>query len=226
VRTLGIETSTSQTSVALLESGQLVLARAHLRPKQSAERLLPLIAELLAEAGWPRASLDRIGVSVGPGSFTGLRVGMACAQGLSLGLGIPLLGVTSLQAMARAVPEAIPGLRCAILDARRGEVFAAAHQPGPRAVQALAPEALPAAGAQALLSEKLAAPIVWVGSGLSLLNLPASFSSPETEEPGAGAVGLLAEELEPGEGPPLPVYIRDVGATLPDLGALARPRMI
>jgi len=226
VRTLGIETSTSQTSVALLENGQLVLARAHLRPKQSAERLLPLIAELLAEAGWPRASLDRIGVSVGPGSFTGLRVGMACAQGLSLGLGIPLLGVTSLQAMARAVPDAIPGLRCAILDARRGEVFAAAHQPGPGAVQVLAPAALLATSAQALLSQKLGAPIAWVGSGLSLLNLPASFSSPETEEPGAGAVGLLAEELEPGEEPPLPVYIRDVGATLPDLGAPARPRMI
>src|SRR5438552_3135763 len=125
VRTLGIETSTSQASVALLEGGRVVLARAHARPKQSAERLLPLIAELLEEAGWPRSSLDRIGVSVGPGSFTGLRVGIACAQGLSLGLGIPLVGVTSLQAMARAVPESILGLRCAILDARRAEVFAA-----------------------------------------------------------------------------------------------------
>lgn len=226
VRTLGIETSTSRTSVALLEGGQVVLARAHARPKQSAERLLPLIAELLAESGWAAATLDRIGVSVGPGSFTGLRVGMACAQGLSLGLGVPLLGVTSLQAMARAVPASLPGLRCAVLDARRGEVFAAAHQPGPRAVRALAPVALPALSAHASLSEQLAAPIVWVGSGLSLLDLPASFSSAETDEPGAGAVGLLAEELEPAEHPPLPVYIRDVGATLPDLSARTRPRMI
>ena len=226
MRTLGIETSTSQTSVALLEGGQLVLTRAHTRPKQSAERLLPLIAELLAEAGWPRESLERIGVSVGPGSFTGLRVGLACAQGLSLGLGIPLVGVTSLQAMARAVPASIPGLRCAILDARRGEVFAAAYEAGPRAVQALPPAALPAVGAHASLSQELAAPIVWVGSGLGLLNQPASFSSPETEEPGAFAVGLLAEELDPADHPPEPVYIRDVGATLPDLGARSGPRMI
>ena len=181
-----------------------------------------MIAELLDEAGWSRKSLDRIGVSVGPGSFTGLRVGIACAQGLSLGLGVPVVGVTSLQAMARAVPASIPGLRCALLDARRGEVFAAAHQPGPRAVQAFAPAALPAGSAHATLSRELSAPIVWIGSGLALLGLPATFASPETDEPGAGAVGLLAEELEPAEYPPLPVYIRDAGATLPDLGAPAR----
>jgi tRNA threonylcarbamoyladenosine biosynthesis protein TsaB len=222
VRALGIETSTSQASVALLEGGQVVLARAHARPKQSAERLLPMIAELLHEAGWPRKSLDRIGVSVGPGSFTGLRVGIACAQGLALGLDVPLVGVTSLQAMARAVPASLPGVRCAVLDARRGEVFAAAYQPGPRAAQALTPAALPAGGAQATLAAQLPAPIVWIGSGLVLLGLPASFASPETDEPGAAAVGLLAEELEPGQHPPLPVYIRDAGATLPDLGAPAR----
>ena len=222
MRALGIETSTSQASVALLEGQRVVLTRAHARPKQSAERLLPLIAELLDEAGWTRKSLDRIGVSVGPGSFTGLRVGIACAQGLSLGLGIPLVGVTSLQAMARAVPESIPGLRCAILDARRAEVFAAVHRAGPRAVQAIAPAALPAGSAQALLTAQVPPPIVWIGSGLALLALSATFSSPETDEPSAGAVGLLAEELEPGEHPPLPVYVRDAGATLPDLGAPAR----
>jgi tRNA threonylcarbamoyladenosine biosynthesis protein TsaB len=219
---LGIETSTSQASVALLEGGKVVLAREHARPKQSAERLLPLIAELLDEAGWRRTSLERIGVSVGPGSFTGLRVGIACAQGLALGLGVPLVGVTSLQAMARAVPAAVPGLRCAILDARRGEVFAAAYQPGPRAVQVLAPAALPARGAQAVLTREVPAPIVWIGSGLALLALPATFASAETDEPRASAVGLLAEELEPAQHPPLPVYIRDAGATLPDLGAPAR----
>jgi len=200
----------------------VLLTRAHVRPKQSAERLLPLIAELLDEAGWPRSSLDRIGVSVGPGSFTGLRVGIACAHGLSLGLGIPLVGVTSLQAMARAVPESILGLRCAILDARRTEVFAAVHQPGPRAVQLLAPAALPAGSAHATLSDQVPPPVVWIGSGLTLLAIPATFSSPETDEPGAGAVGLLAEELEPADHPPLPVYVRDAGATLPDLGAPAR----
>jgi tRNA threonylcarbamoyladenosine biosynthesis protein TsaB len=222
VRVLGIETSTTSVSVALVEAGQVILERAHDRPKQSAERLLPLIAELLSEAGWPRTSLDRLGVSVGPGSFTGVRVGIACAQGLSLGLGVPLVGVSSLRVMARAVPASLPGVRCAVLDARRAEVFVAGYAAGPRAVQVLAPLALSASSAAETLQARLPAPIVWIGSGLSLLGLAPSFVAPGTEEPSAGAVGLLAEELEPGENPPLPVYIRDAGATLPDLGAPAQ----
>ena len=197
----------------------MIVARTHARPKQSAERLLPLIAELLSEAGWPRTSLSRIGVAVGPGSFTGLRVGIACAQGLSLGLDVPLVGVSSLGAMARAVPEAVAGLRCPVLDARRAEVFIGSYRAGPRAAEALAPRAVAVGAARDVIAQQLPAPIVWIGSGLALLGLAPTFSSPETEAPSAGAVGLLAEELDPAENPALPVYIRDAGATLPDLGA-------
>jgi tRNA threonylcarbamoyladenosine biosynthesis protein TsaB len=227
VRVLGIETSTTQASVALLEGGKVVLERASARPKQSAERLLPLIAELLNEVGWERGSLERIGVSVGPGSFTGLRVGIACAQGLSLGLGVPLVGVTSLRAMARAVPDAVPGVRCAVLDARRAEVFAGAYEAGPRAAERLVPLALPTQSALQTLTSELSSPspsptIVWIGSGLALLGTLPTYSGPGTLEPAAYAVGLLAEELDPASNPALPVYIRDAGATLPDLGAPAR----
>ncbi|RYZ08933.1 MAG: tRNA (adenosine(37)-N6)-threonylcarbamoyltransferase complex dimerization subunit type 1 TsaB [Myxococcales bacterium] len=221
VRVLGIETSTSQAGVALLEGGgKLVLERASARPKQSAERLLPLIAALLAEAGWPASSLDRIGVSIGPGSFTGLRVGIACAQGLSLGLGIPLVGVTSLRAMARAVPETLPGLRVPVLDARRAEVFAGAYEAGPRAAERLAPFAVAAELAAERLRAELPEPLVWVGSGLTLCGLQTAAAS-GADEPSAFWVGLLAEELEPSEHPPVPVYVRDAGATLPDLGTPA-----
>jgi tRNA threonylcarbamoyladenosine biosynthesis protein TsaB len=215
MRVLAIETSTTLASVALVEGGRLVLARSHARPKQSAERLLPMIAELLAEAGWQRSDIERLGVSVGPGSFTGLRVGIACAQGLSLGLGVPLVGVTSLRAMARAVPDTLPGVRCPVLDARRGEVFVGGYGPGKAAPELLAPLALPAPSAVEALGAQLAAPLVWVGSGLGLLRIPASFSSAETQEPSAHAVGLLAEELDPAEYPPIAVYVRDAGATLP-----------
>jgi tRNA threonylcarbamoyladenosine biosynthesis protein TsaB len=215
MRVLAIETSTTLASVALVESGMLVLSRSHARPKQSAERLLPMIAELLAEAGWQRSDVARLGVSVGPGSFTGLRVGIACAQGLALGLGVPLLGVTSLRAMARAVPQSIPGVRCPVLDARRREVFVGGYGSGPLAPELLAPLALPAELARETLAAQLAAPLVWVGSGLSLTGIPPGFSSPQTEEPSAYAVGLLAEELDPADCPPSPVYVRDAGATLP-----------
>lgn len=221
MRVLGIETSTSQAGVALLDGGKLVLERASARPKQSAERLLPMIAEVLAEAGWQASSLDRLGVSIGPGSFTGLRVGIACAQGLSLGLEVPLVGVTSLRAMARVVPESIRGLRVPLLDARRGEVFAAAYEAGPRAAEHLAPLAILADAARHRLSTDLPAPLVWLGSGLALCGGEPDFSGPRAEEPSAFAVGLLAEELEPNEHPPVPVYVRDAGATLPDLGTPA-----
>lgn len=226
MRVLAIETSTTaaSASVALVEAGKIVLERASARPKQSAERLLPLIAELLSEAGWERGSLSRIGVSVGPGSFTGLRVGIACAQGLSLGLGIPLVGVSSLCALARAVPDDLPGVRCTILDARRAEVFAAVYAAGPRAAEVVAPAALPCATARDTLAARLgtATPTVWVGSGLGLIGVEPSICIPATQEPSAGAVGLLAEVLDPAESPALPVYIRDAGATLPNLGAPAQ----
>jgi tRNA threonylcarbamoyladenosine biosynthesis protein TsaB len=219
VRVLGIETSTSQASIALIENGQLVLARESARPKQSAERLLPMIAELLEAAAWPRGSLDRIGVSLGPGSFTGLRIGIACAQGLALGLGVPLLGVTSLRAMARAVPARIPGLRCAVLDARRAEVFVGGYSGEPGTAEVIAPLALSCNTARESIERRLPPLLVWIGSGLQLLGLTASFSSAETEAPSAHAIGLLAEELEPADCPPTPVYVRDAGATLPDLPA-------
>ncbi len=174
-----------------------------------------MIAELLSEAGWKRGDLERIGVSVGPGSFTGLRIGIACAQGLALGLGLPLVGVTSLRAMARAVPGDIPGTRVPLLDARRNEVFAAAHAAAAGCPELLAPQAWPAATARTSLEAQLSAPIVWIGSGHALLGSSPTFSSPETDEPSAHAVGLLAEELDPADCPPLPVYVRDAGATLP-----------
>lgn len=222
MRVLAIETSTSQAKVALCEGGQLVIERSSARPKQSAERLLPLIAELLSEAGWPTSSVDRVGVSVGPGSFTGLRVGIACAQGLSLGLGIPLLGVTSLRAMARAVPASVHGLRTPLLDARRGEVFLGAYEAGPGASERLAPQAVAAGAARQLISGQLAGPLVWIGSGLSLAGIEPTFDSSQTAEPSAQAIGLLAEELNPHDHPAIPVYVRDAGAELPNLGAPAR----
>lgn len=216
MRVLSIETSTSRAGVALVDAGRLVFSRAHERPKQSAERLLPLVAEALAEAGWLKSSLDRLGVSVGPGSFTGLRVGIACAQGLALGLDRPLLGVTSLHAMTRMVPTSILGVRCALLDARRSEVFAGAYR---GAAQVLAPSAFPIETARESIERLVAEPVAWIGSGTALLGLRSDWSSVEADDPSAAGVGFLTEELEPECYPAIPVYVRDAGATLPVLPA-------
>src|SRR5690606_33648731 len=87
LRVLGIETSGLSGSVALAEGGKIVAHRVHSGENQHAEKIFGLIEEALEEAGWERASLGRVAVSRGPGAFTALRIGMAVADGLSLGFG-------------------------------------------------------------------------------------------------------------------------------------------
>jgi tRNA threonylcarbamoyl adenosine modification protein YeaZ len=109
-----------------------VLARASEKlGRGHAERLLPMIGELLREAGVTYADLDRIAVTTGPGSFTGVRVGVAAARALALALGIPAVGIGSLEALARPeLQRHSEGTVVAVLDARRGEVYAMAADLG------------------------------------------------------------------------------------------------
>ena len=87
--------------------------------KGQAERLMPLLDELLAEAGLGWADLTAIAVGTGPGNFTGVRISVAAARGLALGLAIPAIGVTRLEALAHGLPRPVT----VIEDARRGEVY-------------------------------------------------------------------------------------------------------
>ena len=87
--------------------------------KGQAERLLPLLEEVLAEAGLRWADLAALVVGTGPGNFTGVRIAVAAARGLALGLGIPAIGVTRLEALAHGLPRPVT----VIEDARRGEVY-------------------------------------------------------------------------------------------------------
>ncbi|MDG3440332.1 tRNA (adenosine(37)-N6)-threonylcarbamoyltransferase complex dimerization subunit type 1 TsaB [Nitrospirillum amazonense] len=132
---LGIDTATSVCAVALWRvdpaTGQsrALVAKAEALARGQAERLLPLVEEVLAEAGLDYAAVDRYGVTIGPGAFTGLRVGLAAARGLALAAGRPLMGVTGLQAFAhaavhglgRAVPDRRPLL--VAIDSRRDDVY-------------------------------------------------------------------------------------------------------
>jgi tRNA threonylcarbamoyladenosine biosynthesis protein TsaB len=126
---LGIDTATVATVVGLtLPDGSTLQARDDPTGEQRpghATRLLPLANGLLAEAGLAWDELERIAVGVGPGTFTGLRIGIATARGLSQSLGVTLVGVSSLRALAYGLGEGTGVL--AVIDARRGEVFAAAY---------------------------------------------------------------------------------------------------
>lgn len=140
---LGLDTATAATAAGLRLTDGSVLERrddppAGARPGH-ATRLLAMIAELLREAGVSWEQIERIAVGLGPGRFTGLRVGVATARGLAHSRGIELVGVSSLQALALGALEGLggedlparPEAVLAAIDARRGEVFTAAYERDP-----------------------------------------------------------------------------------------------
>jgi tRNA threonylcarbamoyladenosine biosynthesis protein TsaB len=148
VRLLAFDTATPATVVGVRGADGTVVERrddppAGERPHHT-DRLLTLAADALAVAGLVFADLERIAVGTGPGGFTGLRIGIATARALAQGLGIPLVGVRSLHALAAGSPAGDPVL--AVLDARRGEAFVAAYEDGVEVIAArvAAPGELPA----------------------------------------------------------------------------------
>jgi tRNA threonylcarbamoyladenosine biosynthesis protein TsaB len=133
---LAIESATDMVGVALLRDDGGSAERVHLGGRAHAELLAPAIEEVCAVSGCTVADIDQIAVDVGPGLFTGLRVGVATAKALAQALGVPLLGVGSLDVLAAAAVEAEleesgairTGPVASVVDARRGEVFAAAFR--------------------------------------------------------------------------------------------------
>lgn len=145
MRVLAFDTATRATSVALDEFELRDDPPPGVRPRHTT-RLMPLIVEVLERTSTEWPELDRIAVGVGPGTFTGLRIGVATARALSRARGIPLVGVSTLESLALNAgggnverradgPEAV----VAVLDARRGEVFAAAWELAEPRRQLLAP---------------------------------------------------------------------------------------
>src|SRR5574341_455461 len=159
---MGIETSTMQGGVALL-SEQGLLSEYLLNVKAThAERLLPSIDRILRDAGITLSRVEGICVAAGPGSFTGLRIGLSTAKGLAAAGGQPLVGVSTLEAMAWTLPFCAHQI-CPILDARKGELYCALFRcEGDRLVrltddQALAPERV---------FSRIQEPTVFLGDGL------------------------------------------------------------
>jgi tRNA threonylcarbamoyladenosine biosynthesis protein TsaB len=127
VTLLGLDSSTSASAACVLRSdGQAFEVRPEVgrlaRPPAHATELMPSVAEVMERAGIDWTDLDAIAVGVGPGTFTGLRIGVATARGLGMTAGLPLRRVSSLAALAGGIDGA---LRLPLIDARRGEVFAA-----------------------------------------------------------------------------------------------------
>jgi tRNA threonylcarbamoyladenosine biosynthesis protein TsaB len=165
VQILAFDTATPATAVALALADGRVLTRRH-EPGEGerpghATLLLPFVVELLEESGGGWEEIDRIAVGVGPGTFTGVRIGVSTARALALARELPLVAISTLRALA-AGAGATDRPTLAVLDARRGEAFAAAWDPDGSTVlepAALTPEAL--AGAVSALAR----PSLAVGDG-------------------------------------------------------------
>ncbi|HYG06551.1 MAG TPA: tRNA (adenosine(37)-N6)-threonylcarbamoyltransferase complex dimerization subunit type 1 TsaB [Stenotrophomonas sp.] len=135
---LAFETSTEACSVALHSHGE-VIERFELAPRRHAELALPWAEALLAEAGLARSQLDAIAVGRGPGAFTGVRLAIGIAQGIALGLDLPVLPVSTLQTLALRAPAGAEKV-LACIDARMGEVYAATYAREAGAWRALSAE--------------------------------------------------------------------------------------
>lgn len=205
---LGLDTCLSACSVAVLDDGRVLAAAREVMARGHQERLAPMAREVMIQAGLPFSALQRIGVTVGPGSFTGLRVGVAFAKGLAAALDLPAVGVGALEALAAEAD----GLVFAAIDARRDQLYVQAFEHGR---PLMAPDALPVATAGARLAEiALGRPLTLVGSGAPLL---ASMVPDAPVIPAEGADARHVARLAAARAPaPLrPLYLRAPDARLP-----------
>ena len=201
MKVLVIETATAACSVALLEGDRVVAARHEVVGRGHAERLVPMIGEVLAEAGTNRA--DLIQVDCGPGSFTGIRVGIAAARGLALAWGVPVSGFSALALIAATAREDVG----VALSGGHGELFVQrfGHAPLSPAdpLQSLRPEA----AALAIPDELV------LGSGAEALVAARGTGRAKEAFPNAADARLLPAALT--DLPPTPLYGRAPDAKVP-----------
>ena len=228
-RILGLDTAAGNCSVALWTDGA-ILDRSEEFERGHAERLLPMLRDLVADAGIALRAIDAVAVTVGPGAFTGLRIGLAAARGIALAAGVPCFGVTTLEAIAEdvgrlrrdhAVPATLPLL--VVLDSKRRDFYA----------QVFAANATPLTPPQVNDAERLAAAVAGdavlvAGDGAPALVAALAALGREAiavagcRTPQAAAVVRLAAgrwmQGERPSAPPAPLYLRPADTGPPVFG--------
>jgi tRNA threonylcarbamoyladenosine biosynthesis protein TsaB len=218
MKVLGIDTSTSCGSVGLIDDESIISEYLLNIPVTHSERLLGTIELILKESRFAIGDLDGWAISLGPGSFTGLRIGVSTVKGLALATRKPVAGVSTLDVLAYQI-SSTPYLICPILDARKGEVYTAFYRFGEgndfkrqSAYQAIKPEDL---------IRKIEERTIFIGDGLrtygdylrnSLASLAIFPPTPLNVPHGSGVAKLGLELLRKGEHLDLatftPLYVR------------------
>lgn len=229
MRLLAMDTSTFVGTVGVLRDGELLAEWSASVRASHGETLLPHVARVLELAQLSLAEIDAVAVGIGPGSFTGVRIGVATAKGLALAQGLPLLGVTSLRVLARGILGE-SGLRVPVVDAYKGEVYAAAYAltDGGTLAERVAPfHAAPAEAARRLLAAAPDTPLWLAGNGLgrypellAALGPHARRAPPLCDVPRAACLAheaqLQLEQCGPSDLAQLePLYLRPSDAKLP-----------
>jgi len=224
MRVLAVETSTLAGGAALLD-GDLVVGEYVLDVSAThSERLMGAVDRLLTDVGWTVRDLEGLAVSVGPGSFTGLRLGLSTVKGLALALAIPIAAVPTLDAMAALLPFAALPV-CPVLDARKREVYASLYRWDGTGMRrewdylAIAPGDL---------SGRLDEPVIVLGDGAEQIDSPyAQRIRPPRRGPSPACVGALGHaRLAIGDtvaaAELVPIYLRPSEAELKRRGAAVR----
>jgi tRNA threonylcarbamoyladenosine biosynthesis protein TsaB len=225
MRVLAIDTALEACAAAVFDSEQGDLASETLpMVRGHAEALMPLVARVMHHAGMPFAALDRIAVTTGPGSFTGLRVGISAARGIALASGKPAFGLTTLAAFAApyiAANDKIPVV--VAIDARHDHVYLQIFGPGGRTL--VAPRI---ASVRDAVRAAVSAPARIVGTAARLLaagwpsSEPPPLSVEDRRAPDIIWVGRLAIAAQADAAAPKPLYLRAPDAQPQDAARLPR----
>ncbi len=205
---LAVDTALAACSAALYDSTADRVLAERFEPMQRghAERLAGMVEEIMREAETPFSAIDRLAATTGPGTFTGVRIGLAFARGLALALDRPTVGITTLQALAAAAaPQCAGRPVAALIDARRGEVYLQAFSPD---VQPLTPPV--AVALDDVIAHLPDEDVLAVGSGASLVQPHASRMVPADalDLPDPATIARLAAIAQAPAHPPAPVYLR------------------
>ena len=221
---LAFDTAAAACSAALWRDGTVLAAARATMDQGQAEALMPMIEAVMAQAGTGYAALDRIAVTVGPGSFTGVRVGLAAARGLGLAAGKPVIGVMTTEVLAARVPETERKRDTNILtavDTKRGDLYVQQFDGALREIRVVC-----ALGPSDLAAWCAPGSTLVVGDAATLaaaaLGPRATISAAEAL-PDMATLARLAATRDPVAGGPLPVYVRPPDAVMPQHGGRLRP---
>ncbi|GAB6052520.1 tRNA (adenosine(37)-N6)-threonylcarbamoyltransferase complex dimerization subunit type 1 TsaB [Magnetospira thiophila] len=222
---LALDTATSGCAVALCRGGAVLARRAEVMPRGQSEALLPMVRDAMAEAGLRFDQVDRLAVTIGPGAFTGLRIGLAAARGLALAMDRPLVPITTTEALAHAVPQSERTGRTVlvVLDSKRADFYA----------QLFDADLTPLGEVQAIAPQDLATfvpegPLLLVGDATDkAFDILGSAGGDVTRSatapvPDPVVIARLAATRAP-VAHPSPLYLRPPDAKLPQHGGRLRP---